>query len=817
MMLASVHAGLLEELFGLVSKKQPSVKTQGKQDSKAPKRPKIKAKARARANITTFPEAKDLDDSDDSDGGEGLFAACAEVWDALLPEGFRACILAEDDLRQPRQMVVSSETDDALVFIDRVGCSFLLPGDCKASCGKKGDDRIVTMKDVNRDGRIDQDERFVLWEGDSLRLNHGLAIRGGYLLASNATNIMRWPYKPGQTSPVDDKERVVVVKGIEAGGCGAAKQGHLTRTLMVDDENRLYVSIGSLNPTWPGDRNSSRAQVRRFLNVTDPLIKTMDWTEDGKAFVHGLRNSVGLAFDQKGRLWGVDTNDDDIPSNVTKDLGGDEFGKQNPAEEMNLLDESREGKSFGYPRCWTEGRLPPDITQGHSAQWAVPGREDINADLDDEWCRNISNNQPPELPLQAHASHVGIAFLGGKRSSDKWRQRCEETGESANGGFPCEYGGDAFLAQHGSCCEHTDQMIGKKVTRVLLDDGKVRERNEVLTLFGKRGDDNWGIRPVSPVFDSEGRLYVSSDGEADGSDGKIIMIYYDPSLIAESSPPTPGFSPHVADCFTDEEAGSSTSKSALPPHAMRKAIDQCADKCRSAPATATAGEGCGGFAVDEEGGCDLQVGEKESEEARERASCRDAVYTRDGPPGGYVELATGNCRSFSTYPAPSSSKTPSYSRHIPEDYNDAATMSLEECTWACDGFAYDACVAIDYDFANPQSYPCHIYAEAAAGDMSMEDWRTLRVPNEPRRWCLGREGRVVPEEVVPTAVDTEAEPPSDDEGGEGEGEEKAQSRSSSSSSSGDGGGKGGVSDVLEELLKGLKGISKRDREDRTDG
>ncbi|CEM26351.1 unnamed protein product [Vitrella brassicaformis CCMP3155] len=761
----------------------PSLK---KPEESKPLRPPLKRhrmRPRQKAVTTFEPERP----------GKGeLFDECDEVRHAELPAGFRACVVATG-LQQPRQLVVSNETDDAIVLVDRVGCSFLLPDQCDAMCGQSGNDSIITMKDLNRNGLIDKNERYVLWEGDELRLSHGLAVHRGYLFASNATHVMRWPYTPGQTSPLNESQRVVVMTGMNIGGCGAAALGHLTRTLIVDDQDRLYVTIGSFRDSWPGDEDSSRARIQRFENVTDPLVlhtyKTQNWT-DGEVFADGTRNTVGLAFDPKGRLWGVDTNDDFI---THEELGGDDVREDNPSEELNLFTEERAGRSFGYPRCWTEGRLGPKHARGRGSQWSVPGRNDTYIKgqgrsndttrfLNDTWCQNISNNQPPELPLQAHASHIGIAFLGGKGSSDRWRERCEETGESANGGFPCEYGGDAFLAAHGTyqaedCppCDSRSQLAGYQVSRVLMDEDGM-PTGEVLKLLAEEtGSNDWDVRPVSTAFDSEGRMFVSDDGT-----GQILMVYYRAALaetaITESPSPLPlvaGFTP--AQPPKCDPARAAEAPSGRSPLAMHKHISQCASSCleRGSSQRSTAGfdgdgggiadlsmasaaidKSCEGFSVDVNGTCAVHPDEA-MHKAQGSPPCTKLTYRRAAPPEGYFEKGVGSCRAFSAYPAPlkrGKKFSMSYSRLVPAGPN-AKTIDFANCVNACDDYGGKSkwCVGLDYDYANRSSYPCHLYVAATKGKLvyaPVDHRLTQRAYQRPDRWCLGRD---VPREILEEA------------------------------------------------------------------
>jgi hypothetical protein len=88
--------------------------------------------------------------------------------------------------------------------------------------------------------------------------NHGLAITSTHLYASSMTTVYRWPYKLGDRMPTGAME--TVVHDLPSGG-------HATRTVIVDAQNRLYVSIGSgANVDAPFDPAMPpvRATIRRY-------------------------------------------------------------------------------------------------------------------------------------------------------------------------------------------------------------------------------------------------------------------------------------------------------------------------------------------------------------------------------------------------------------------------------------------------------------------------------------------------------------------------------------------------------------------------
>jgi glucose/arabinose dehydrogenase len=143
-------------------------------------------------------------------------------------------------------------------------------------------------------------------------LNHGLAVRGGFVYASSDTTVYRWRLARGADGTLQDSSATVevVLRGISADGAGGAPRGHTTRTLVFDDAGRLYVSVGSAANV---DADSYRSRVRR-LTLPEPLPAGGVDFATAEVFADGLRNEVGLAFDRHGQLWGVENGADQVRS-----------------------------------------------------------------------------------------------------------------------------------------------------------------------------------------------------------------------------------------------------------------------------------------------------------------------------------------------------------------------------------------------------------------------------------------------------------------------------------------------------------------------
>ena len=313
--------------------------------------------------------------------------------------------------------------------------------------------------------------------------NHGLAVTSTHVYASSATTVYRWSYAPGQRLAAGPPE--TVVQGIPGGG-------HVTRTLVVDNQNRLYVSVGSASNVDPpaSPATATRALIRRYDVAAIPAGGYA--ASDGELFAYGLRNEVGLAFDSQGRLWGVENGRDDL-------LGSNHF--DNPAEEVNLFDPGRPGRNYGYPTCWSEGLWTAPEARGPGTQHVDP---DQPGSMTEASCQDPNLVVPPIYALRAHLAPLDIL---------------EYTGT----GYPANYRGNFFITSHGSWNRENGQ-VGRIIIRVQPGAGM-----PVSTFLGEANpagalrEGEWAIRPVSIATDPSGLLTFSDDAT-----GTINRIGYRP-------------------------------------------------------------------------------------------------------------------------------------------------------------------------------------------------------------------------------------------------------------------------------------------------
>jgi len=375
---------------------------------------------------------------------------------SATPDGFCPRIWASG-LSRPRGMVVASN-GDILVL-------------------EAGAGRISVLYDVNNDGVSDLSERAVLVTLSGL--NHGIEIYNGYLYASTPQTTYRWVYRAGTRTALGQSQ--IVVNNVPC--CH-----HSTRTLRFDKTGNLFLQSGSGSNV---DSDSSHSQIRKFNVSTNGVTLPLNWNK-GELSYNGLRNTAALRFDKMGNLWSADNGIDNL---VRTDLGGD-IHNDNPPEEVNLL---IPGEFYGYPYCWSEGKLPANRARGPGSQWVHP---DFVGTYTDDWCIEFSRR--PMFNLPPHSAPLDIIFY-------------------YNSSFPSKYQGNAFVALHGSW--NRDVPTGYQIVHLVFNQTNVPIQAEPF-LYHSGDGARWpnSIRPVGLAIAkclTGDCLYVSSD-----QSGHIIEVSY---------------------------------------------------------------------------------------------------------------------------------------------------------------------------------------------------------------------------------------------------------------------------------------------------
>lgn len=177
--------------------------------------------------------------------------------------------------------------------------------------------------------------------------------------------LLRYRYRAGENAPTSEPE---VLATFPDYGLSYKYGGwHLTRTIAIGGNGKLYVSVGS-----SCNACEEKEEVRASVLEMDP---------DGKHrryFARGLRNAVGLRW-VKGQLFATN-------------MGADHLGDQKPADPMYAL---RDGAHYGWPYCFP------------SASRAYPDNE-FNAREKKMNCRNVPSAY---TTFAAHSSPLGFEYF----------------------------------------------------------------------------------------------------------------------------------------------------------------------------------------------------------------------------------------------------------------------------------------------------------------------------------------------------------------------------------------------------------------------
>ena len=297
--------------------------------------------------------------------------------------------------------------------------------------------RITLLRDADGDGVAETRSVFL----SGLNSPFGMVLVGDFLYVANTDAVIRFPYTPGQTQISAGGTRVV---DLPAGPINH----HWTKNIVANaDGSRLYVGVGS---------NSNAAENGIGKEEARAAIWEID-TQTGahRIFASGLRNPVGMAFEQEtGALW-VTVNE------------RDELGNDLVPDYMTAV---REGAFYGWPYSYYGAHLDPRVK---------PQRPDL-----------VSSAIVPDYGLGSHTASLGLTSSHGTS-------------------LPAKFSHGMFVGQHGSW--NRKPRSGYKVIFVPFMDGKPSGAPlDFLTGFVRDNGDAMG-RPVGVVIDTRGALLVADD------------------------------------------------------------------------------------------------------------------------------------------------------------------------------------------------------------------------------------------------------------------------------------------------------------------
>ena len=272
-------------------------------------------------------------------------------------------------------------------------------------------------------------------------------------------HLLRYKYLAGEDTP---SAKPQVIATFPDYGLSYKYGGwHLTRTIAIGDNGKIYVSVGSSCNSC-----EEAEEVRASVLEMEPDGRNQ------KYFARGLRNAVGLRW-IKDHLYATN-------------MGADHLGDHKPADTMF---EVKDGTNYGWPYCYQSG-----IARLNDAKFNRGGKR--------KNCRDVP---VAFAAFDAHSSPLGFEFFASLNLSRASRS---------------EYGSplrDSFLvALHGSTKKSLNR--GYRVVR-LLESRKPADRPEdFINGFLAAGKVNG--RPVDILsFGVDGFLLT------DDSAGVVYYVY----------------------------------------------------------------------------------------------------------------------------------------------------------------------------------------------------------------------------------------------------------------------------------------------------
>ena len=383
-----------------------------------------------------------------------------------LPDGFAALIVAETNA-QARHIAVTPQGD---IYVKL------------ARATKDGKGVLVLHQADN--GKATITGGFGNYGGT------GVYIKNGYLYTSSNTEIYRYKLD-ADNKVIDTQKPERIVYGLKAG------RQHETKSIVLDNDGNIYVNIGAwFNSCQVVDRGLESAGIPGC-----PILDSMGgiWKfkadklnqsyPDGQRYVTGLRNVVGLDWNQQdNELFVMQHGRDNLHSSWPK-LYNDEQSADLPAECLYAL---KSGDNAGWPYMYYDQNRHKKI---QAPEYGGDGQTEADPKYID-----------PVAAYPGHMAPNGLLFYTGNM-------------------FPARYKNGAFIAFHGSWNRAPLPQKGYCVVFQPFKDGKPFGNWEVFAdnfaLMDNPGPSTAAHRPVGLAQGADGSVYVSDDKK-----GTIFRIIY---------------------------------------------------------------------------------------------------------------------------------------------------------------------------------------------------------------------------------------------------------------------------------------------------
>lgn len=345
---------------------------------------------------------------------------------------------------------------------------------------------IFRLEDANNDGVYENITGFGNYGGT------GVAIKNGYLYASSNEAVYR--YRLNEKAEVLNPETPeLIVTGL------LDKRQHESKSIALDNAGNLYVNIGApSNACQLVDRTKGSPGQDPC-----PILETAGgiWRfkadgksqsyADGTRYATGLRNVVGLDWNNEVNELFVMQHGRDQLSQLYPEMFDAQQNAETPAEEMFMV---KEGADCGWPFCYYDLQQKKKLL---GPEYGGDGKK----------VERCAGKEQPIMAFPAHMAPNALLFYTGNQ-------------------FPAKYRNGAFIAFHGSWNRAPLKQEGYYVVFVPFQNGKPTGNWEVFAdgfagVEEVKSPRDATHRPCGLAQGTDGALYVTDDVK-----GTVYRITY---------------------------------------------------------------------------------------------------------------------------------------------------------------------------------------------------------------------------------------------------------------------------------------------------
>lgn len=341
---------------------------------------------------------------------------------------------------------------------------------------------IYRLHDANGDGVADQVTGFGNYTGT------GITIKNGWLYASSNTTVYRYKIDE-KTGAVDQASQQTIVSGLWD------RHQHESKSITLDNAGNIYVNIGAPSNACQLQDRTKGSPGQDPCPILDSAggiwqfkaDKLNQGYGDGVRYATGLRNVVGLDWNNEVNDLYVMQHGRDMLFQFYPEMFSQKEGAENPAEEMFRL---KKGSDCGWPYCYFDNdKKAKLLNPEYGGDRSKVGR-----------CEDKTKSI---VQFPGHLAPNGLLFYTGSK-------------------FPARYKNGAFIAFHGSWNRNPEPQAGYFVVFVPFKDGMPTDKWEVFADgFAGANINRAAYRPCGLAQDKEGALYVSDD-----NNGTVWKISY---------------------------------------------------------------------------------------------------------------------------------------------------------------------------------------------------------------------------------------------------------------------------------------------------